>query len=72
MLRDGFVCNLPKILDESGVKQKKLCEITGLKASAISSIVRGESDPPTTTSIIIAEFFGKRVEEIWKRKEITI
>lgn len=68
MLREGFDCDLPNILSETGVKQKKLCEITGLKASAMSSIVRGETDPPTTTSIILAEFFGKRVEDIWRRK----
>lgn len=68
MLREGFACDLPRILDETGIKQKKLCELTGLKASAMSSIVRGETDPPTTTALIIAEFFKMKVEDIWIRK----
>jgi transcriptional regulator with XRE-family HTH domain len=64
----GLECRLKEILESRGIKQKWLCEKTGLSSSAMSQIVRGESFPTLHTAIKIAKAIGIPVEEIWIEK----
>ncbi|WP_127580193.1 helix-turn-helix domain-containing protein [Paenibacillus koleovorans] len=68
MLREGYECKLKVILAETGIRQKALCEPTGLKPPAISAIVNGDSDPHVTTALIIAEIVGRPIQEIWLKQ----
>lgn len=58
-------CRLKEILDERGLKQKWLYEKVDLSSSAMSQIVRGESDPTLQTALRIAKALGLTVEDIW-------
>lgn len=58
-------CRLKEILDSKGVKQKWLYERIGISSSAMSQIVRGESEPTLLTALKISEALDLVTNEIW-------
>lgn len=58
-------CRLKEILDQRGIKQKWLCERVGVSSSAMSQIVRGESEPTLLTTLKISVALDLVTNEIW-------
>ena len=56
---------LEEILEEKGMKQRKLAEKTGIAFQQISRYVRGYSTPKPENMKKIAEFLQKSVDEIF-------
>lgn len=67
-------CRLKEILNSRGIKQKWLCERVGVSNSAMSQIVRGESEPTLFTALKISSALDLVTNEIWvliKENEAT-
>jgi putative transcriptional regulator len=64
---DRFIISrLKEILDSRGIKQKWLCEKVEISSSAMSQIVRGDSEPTLVTALKISEVLGVPVNDIWR------
>lgn len=59
---------LKKWIDEHGVKQKWMCERTGITQAWMSKIVNG-SEPRVRDAIKIARVLGVMIEELWPLEE---
>jgi transcriptional regulator with XRE-family HTH domain len=60
---------LQKYLEERGIKQKWLCDKTGISDSAMSLIVRGKAEPTLRNARKIAKALGMTIEELWPEEE---
>ncbi|MGK9252354.1 helix-turn-helix transcriptional regulator [Paenibacillus humicus] len=66
---EELICNLKKILSDRGIKQRWLHERVEISSSAMSQIVRGESEPTLRTALKIAEALNVTVQDIWSFKK---
>lgn len=54
---------------ERGLSQERLGQAIGLSRNAISSIETGAAYPTIRTAFVLADFFGKKVDEIFSLVE---
>ncbi|GIM46816.1 hypothetical protein DNHGIG_23650 [Collibacillus ludicampi] len=59
-------CRLKEILEERGIKQKWLCERTGVGVSHMSRIIGGKMIPTLEVAFKIAAALGLTVHDIWE------
>lgn len=66
----GFYERLVSILDERGLKQVDLCELTGISSAQANHLVNGRTqDPKLSTAIKIADALDVSLDYLAGRKE---
>lgn len=66
----GFCERLVSILDERGLKQVDLCELTGISSAQANHLVNGRTqDPKLSTAIKIADALDVSLDYLAGRKE---
>jgi len=57
---------LRELRQELGITQEELAEALGVTRQTIIAIEKGKYDPSLRLAFKIAQFFGKRIEEIFE------
>ncbi len=60
---------LRELRQERGITQEELAEALGVTRQTIIAIEKGKYDPSLRLAFKIAQFFGKRIEEIFEPEE---
>ena len=60
-----YKCNIGKLLEVKGIKQKELAGAIGTTEVSVSRYVNGERIPKATTSIQIAKVLDCTVEDLY-------
>ncbi len=61
----GLTSKLPEVMEQRGMNQIGLAELSGIEQQTISAYCTGKRDPSLLDALQLAHCLKRRVEEIW-------